>query len=369
MPGWLVAVLLGGAGVTVGTVAVIEINEALAPASDAGPVHAEVLKVVDGDTIDVQYGGKEHRVRLLNVDAPESLDPSRPVECLGEAASQFLEERLPKGTAVKLQFDEELHDRYDRELAGVFEGESLVNAEVAGAGLGVPIVIQPNDRFYRAVTDAHAVARQSGIGLYDPTVGCTIPAQQEQLRAADRGLQQAVPAPVAPSEGIDTFLEDVLRHEQQAVRLLDLLNEDRSVVPLGGYPSAELSAARTEVRGLLAGWRALEDEWKSHRARAVEREAGEQAKREAGEQAKREAGEQAKREAGEQAKREAEEQAKREPAPQPVPVPGPAPGPEPAPNPGAGYTGCRAYIGGPYIDDKGRRYTPIDCKTKAPLVP
>jgi endonuclease YncB( thermonuclease family) len=64
------------------------------------------------------------------------------------------------------------------------------------------------------------------------------------------------------------------------------------------------------------------------------------------------------------------------PAPQPAPQPAPpapqpaAPQPAPpAPGPGAGYTGCRAYIGGPYIDDQGRHYTPIDCQTRQPLVP
>ena len=57
-----------------------------------------------------------------------------------------------------------------------------------------------------------------------------------------------------------------------------------------------------------------------------------------------------------------------QPAPQPAPKPGPQPAP-PAPGPGASYTGCRAYIGGPYIDDQGRHYTPIDCQSRQPLVP
>lgn len=60
------------------------------------------------------------------------------------------------------------------------------------------------------------------------------------------------------------------------------------------------------------------------------------------------------------------------PAPQPAPEPAPQPVPRPAPpapGPGAGYTGCRAYVGGPYIDDQGRPYTPIDCETRKPIVP
>lgn len=49
---------------------------------------ATVAKVVDGDTIDVRYDGETHRVRLLNVDTPESVDPAKPVECLGPEASE-----------------------------------------------------------------------------------------------------------------------------------------------------------------------------------------------------------------------------------------------------------------------------------------
>jgi micrococcal nuclease len=33
---------------------------------------AKVLKIVDGDTLKVNYGGKEESVRLIGIDAPES---------------------------------------------------------------------------------------------------------------------------------------------------------------------------------------------------------------------------------------------------------------------------------------------------------
>ena len=39
-----------------------------------------VVTVIDGDTIDVELGGRTERVRLLGIDTPESVDPDRPVE-------------------------------------------------------------------------------------------------------------------------------------------------------------------------------------------------------------------------------------------------------------------------------------------------
>ena len=49
----------------------------------------------------------------------------------------LLEELLPPGTVVGLEYDQERTDRYDRTLAGVFlEDGTLVNAEIARQGLG-----------------------------------------------------------------------------------------------------------------------------------------------------------------------------------------------------------------------------------------
>ena len=134
---------------------------------------AVVTHVVDGDTLDVRYDGREYRVRLLNVDAPESVRPDHPVECLGPEAAAFLEELAPVGSDVRLEFDVERQDRFGRELAAVYAGEVLVNAELARAGLGTAVLFEPNDRFYDDVLDAEREARRAGVGLHaaDPCTG------------------------------------------------------------------------------------------------------------------------------------------------------------------------------------------------------
>ncbi|WP_427197751.1 thermonuclease family protein [Ornithinimicrobium sp. Y1847] len=77
------------------TSAVVVVGGGVAAAKmgPSGVARATVVKVVDGDTIDVAYGGDTHRVRLLNVDAPETKHPGKAVECLGREATRFLEER------------------------------------------------------------------------------------------------------------------------------------------------------------------------------------------------------------------------------------------------------------------------------------
>lgn len=135
--------------------------------------HATVVRVVDGDTIVVDYDGADHRVRLLNVDTPETVQPGQPVECLGPEAASFLRDRLPEGAPVVLRFDEERLDRYDRQLAGVFDADDvLLNAEIARAGLGVAVLFEPNRRFYDDVLSAQEEAERRQVGLHSPELSC-----------------------------------------------------------------------------------------------------------------------------------------------------------------------------------------------------
>lgn len=133
---------------------------------------ATVVRVVDGDTLIADVDGERTRVRLLNIDAPELHHGTQAQECLGPEATAFLADRLPEGTTVTLVYDREQEDRYGRTLAGVYEGDSLVNAEVAEAGLALPVLFEPNDRFYAAVVQASDEAERSGRGLFDPASGC-----------------------------------------------------------------------------------------------------------------------------------------------------------------------------------------------------
>ena len=128
-----------------------------------------VSHVVDGDTIRVSKPGETEttRVRLLNIDTPE-LDK----ECYGEEAKKFVEDLLPEGSTVRLEYDQQRADHYGRELAGVYAGETLVNKEVAAAGLAVPVLVQPNDLYYDEISDAVAAAKHEGKGVFAADSGC-----------------------------------------------------------------------------------------------------------------------------------------------------------------------------------------------------
>lgn len=87
---------------------------------------------MDGDTL-ILVGGMT--VRLIGVDCPETVHPNKPVEPWGPEATAFARAML-EGRQVRLEFDRERLDRYDRHLAYVWLGESLLNEELIRAGLG-----------------------------------------------------------------------------------------------------------------------------------------------------------------------------------------------------------------------------------------
>ncbi|MDE0301445.1 MAG: thermonuclease family protein [Candidatus Poribacteria bacterium] len=96
-----------------------------------------VVKVVDGDTIKIEYEGRVESVRLIGVDTPETVHPTKPVEPYGPAASAFTTNLLA-GESVYLRFGEERRDGYGRMLAYVFRASDcfFVNLELVCRGYG-----------------------------------------------------------------------------------------------------------------------------------------------------------------------------------------------------------------------------------------
>ncbi|NDK32181.1 thermonuclease family protein [Nesterenkonia sp. Hz 6-5] len=131
-----------------------------------------MVRVVDGDTIVVSMEGEDERVRLLNIDTPETVHPTEPVECGGPEASAAISQLLSPGDVIVLEFDQQLRDRYDRLLAAVFVEDVFVNERMAREGWGEPAYYAPNDRFLAVVEQAWAQAREENAGVFSPQLVC-----------------------------------------------------------------------------------------------------------------------------------------------------------------------------------------------------
>lgn len=129
-------------------------------------VRAEVEEVVDGDTIDVLLDGESVPVRYIGIDTPESGWPADRPEPFSRRATEE-NRRLVEGRTVRLLIGEEPFDRYDRLLAYVFVGDTMVNARLVEAGLAETLTIPPNDRFADRFTQLEDRARAARVGIWE----------------------------------------------------------------------------------------------------------------------------------------------------------------------------------------------------------
>jgi micrococcal nuclease len=138
---------------------------------------ATVVEVIDGDTLVVDLGGGDERVRLIGIDTPESVAPDRPDECFGAEASHHLADLAPPGTAVRLERDIEPRDQYDRLLAYAYRARDdlfLNLAQVTG-GFAEPLAYPPNTAHQAAFAQAEREARVAGAGLWTACGSADVP--------------------------------------------------------------------------------------------------------------------------------------------------------------------------------------------------
>lgn len=119
---------------------------------------ARVVRVVDGDTVDVRLrSGTQRRVRLLGIDTPEVYGG---VECYGRAASRLTKRLLPVDTRVRLVSDptQKRVDRYGRILRYVMKGKTDVDRTLLRRG-AARVYVYAHRPFTR--THSYRVAQRS----------------------------------------------------------------------------------------------------------------------------------------------------------------------------------------------------------------
>jgi micrococcal nuclease len=138
------------------------------PGGDAKTFHGRVIKVFDGDTFLVKVQGREEKVRLREIDAPEiSTRRQKGQEPWGRKAKKYLLSKI-RNRAVRLEVEEGMErDQYQRLLAYVFVGELFVNREMIRSGhaffYGGPFL----GKYSKELKKAEREAREKGFGVWN----------------------------------------------------------------------------------------------------------------------------------------------------------------------------------------------------------
>ena len=123
-------------------------------------IKAQVVNIIDGDTIEVRVDGKEHRVRYIGVDTPERDEPYY------REATTF-NRQLVANQTVTLVKDVSETDPYGRWLRYVYlEDGVFVNAELVAQGYGRMVTFPPDVAQSDYLLTLQKKARSAELGLW-----------------------------------------------------------------------------------------------------------------------------------------------------------------------------------------------------------
>lgn len=120
---------------------------------------AKVIRVIDGDVIVVLLNGREEKVRLIGIDAPERGQPY-----FEEAANKTKELVLSK--YVRFEKDVSERDKYGRLLRYVYIGSVFVNAELVKLGYASVYIYPPDTKYRELFRGLAAEAKEKNLGLW-----------------------------------------------------------------------------------------------------------------------------------------------------------------------------------------------------------
>lgn len=165
---------------------------------------AVVERVYDGDTIKLADG---RHVRILGVNAPEvDHGKEKTGQALGEQARRATEDFFKKDKQVRLYYDTERVDRYERTLAHAYniKGASLAG-ELLRAGLGFHVAIPPNLSLAECLHNQQEIARSKGLGVWNNAAWKARPAAQ--LTENDTGFARITGRVVSVRQAQSIWLE------------------------------------------------------------------------------------------------------------------------------------------------------------------
>ena len=103
----------------------------------AESIELKFSKCIDGDTAEFIYNEEKIKVRMLAIDTPETVHPTKGEEPYGKDASNYTCNKITNAKKIVLEFDEnsDKFDKYNRYLGWIFVDDSLLQKELIKNGL------------------------------------------------------------------------------------------------------------------------------------------------------------------------------------------------------------------------------------------
>jgi endonuclease YncB( thermonuclease family) len=162
---WLLASVMTAAGLWSAQLSLVDLLPAAHAAGGAYKLTGKVVRVSDGDTVNLLVENKQERIRLASIDAPETAHgSSQPGQPFGEASRKNLAEYVAGKTLTVVCFEK---DHYDRHICDIPVNGTTANRLQVEQGYAWANQ-QAKGKFLRdkSLVDLEKTARQKKLGLW-----------------------------------------------------------------------------------------------------------------------------------------------------------------------------------------------------------
>lgn len=142
--------------------------EVLEPTGTNTPIpsrpEATVVRVIDGDTIEISYEGRTWTVRYIGIDTPDYGDPDSEIAMEANKA-------LVEGQVVLIEQDVSITDQYGRLLLYIYLSDgTFVNDELVKRGFAIAKAYPPDVKYQELFTESQSEAMDAGVGMWASSI-------------------------------------------------------------------------------------------------------------------------------------------------------------------------------------------------------
>ena len=123
---------------------------------------------VDGDTFKIIINNEKKSVRMIAIDTPESVHPTKEVEYYGKEASEYTCNKLKNAGKIELEYDEnsDKEDKYERLIAWVFVDDLLLQEDLIEKGYAKVAYLYDDYKYTSILEEKQELASAKNIGIW-----------------------------------------------------------------------------------------------------------------------------------------------------------------------------------------------------------
>lgn len=135
---------------------------------NAESIELKFNECIDGDTAEFIYNDEIIKVRMLAIDTPETVHPTKGEEPFGKDASNYTCDKITNANKIILEFDDNSDklDKYDRYLGWLFVDDNLLQKELIENGLAKVAYLYNDYKYTEKLQQSEKEAQQKKLNIW-----------------------------------------------------------------------------------------------------------------------------------------------------------------------------------------------------------